>query len=59
MNAAFRVTLPFYGVTNKRDKDIVIATKQIHRQVRVLQYCNWRELAKKMRAFDATLVPKI
>jgi hypothetical protein len=49
------VTLPFYGITNERDKDIVISTKQIHRQVRVLQHCNWKELAKKMRAFDAML----
>lgn len=52
-NAAFRVTLPFYGITSEWDKDIVIAENHIHRQVRVLQQCNWRELAKKMRAFDA------
>jgi hypothetical protein len=55
VDAAFRVTLPFYGITNEGDKDIFISTKQIHRQVRVLQHCNWKELAKKMRAFDARL----
>jgi len=52
-NAAFRGTLPFYGITTERDKDIVITEHHIHRQVRVLQQCNWKELAKKMRAFDA------
>jgi uncharacterized protein len=53
MNAAFRVTLPFYGIIDERDKEIAIKEHHIHRQVRVLQQCNWKELAKKMRAYDA------
>ncbi|WP_161946145.1 YkgJ family cysteine cluster protein [Desulfonatronum thiosulfatophilum] len=52
-NKAFWVTLPFYGITDERDKEIAINENHIHRQVRVLQQCNWKELAKKMRLFDA------
>ncbi|HDQ41586.1 MAG TPA: YkgJ family cysteine cluster protein [Desulfonatronum sp.] len=53
MNAAFWVTLPFYGLTDERDKEVAIKERHIHRQVRVLQQCNWKELAKKMRSYDA------
>ncbi len=52
-NKAFWVTLPFYGITDELDKQIAIKENHIHRQVRVLQQCSWRELAKKMRQFDA------
>lgn len=52
-NAAFWVTLPFYGLNDERDKEIAIKERHIHRQVRVLQQCSWKELAKKMRSFDA------
>ncbi|WP_052813319.1 YkgJ family cysteine cluster protein [Desulfonatronum thioautotrophicum] len=52
-NTAFRVTLPFYGIVDETDKDIAIKENHIHRQVRVLQQCNWKELAKKMRQFSA------
>lgn len=51
LNKAFWVTLPFYGITDERDKETVIKENQIHRQVRVLQQCKWKELAKKMRSF--------
>ena len=51
-NKAFWVTLPFYGIVDEKDKDIAIKENHIHRQVRVLQQCNWKELAKKMRSFD-------
>ena len=54
-NKAFWVTLPFYGILDDMDKEIAIKENQIHRQVRVLQQCNWKELAKKMRRFDAQL----
>lgn len=53
LQAAFRVTLPFYGISVESDKDEAIKGNQIHRQVRVLQQCNWKELARKMRAYDA------
>lgn len=53
LQAAFRVTLPFYGISVESDKDEAIKGNQIHRQVRVLQQCNWMELARKMRAYDA------
>lgn len=52
-NMAFWVTLPFYGITDERDRKIAIQENQIHRQVRVLQQCNWQELAKKMRQYDS------
>ena len=46
------MTLPFYGIVDERDKEIAIKENHIHRQVRVLQQCNWKELAAKMRRFD-------
>lgn len=52
-NKAFWVTLPFYGLTDEQDKEIAIKERHIHRQVRVLQQCSWKELAKKMRSYDA------
>jgi uncharacterized protein len=51
-NKAFWVTLPFYGIVDEKDKDIAIKENHIHRQIRVLQQCNWKELARKMRQFD-------
>jgi uncharacterized protein len=50
---AFWLTLPFYGIVNDLDKEVAIKEKHIHRQVRVLQKCNWVQLAEKMRGFDA------
>lgn len=52
-NRAFYITLPFYGVTGEEDKRRVIENNLIHREVRVLQNCGWKELAQKMDEFDA------
>lgn len=57
-NKALWVTLPFYGLVDEQDKDIAIKENHIHRQVRVLQQCNWRELAKKMRQYEGQQSPR-
>jgi Fe-S-cluster containining protein len=50
---AFMATLPFYGVINEKDKQRVIKDRLIHTQARILQKCEWKELAKRMDDFDS------
>ena len=46
--SAIEAMLPFYGITDKSAKDRAVKTGLIHTQARVLQECNWQELALRM-----------
>ncbi len=49
---AIMVMLPFYGITDESAKARAVETGFIHSQARVLQACNWIELAIKMDQFN-------
>lgn len=48
---AISVMLPFYGINDGPARARAVKTGFIHSQARVLQACNWMELALKMDAF--------
>jgi Fe-S-cluster containining protein len=49
---AIMVMLPFYGITDEAAKTRAVKNGFIHTQVRVLQSCDWTELARRMDDFD-------
>lgn len=49
---AFSIMLPFHGVTGEAAKARAIKGKLINTQVRVLQACSWKELARRMDDYD-------
>ncbi len=49
---AFSIMLPFHGITGEAAKARAIKSKLINTQVRVLQSCGWKELARRMDDFD-------
>ncbi len=53
-NQAFSIMLPFYGITDEIAKARAIKNRLIHTQARILQECNWKELAIRMDNFDFT-----
>lgn len=48
---AIKVMLPFYGVTDESAKAHAVKSGFIHKHVRVLQACDWTELARRMDDF--------
>jgi len=51
---AIMAMLPFYGITDAAAQARAVKSGLIHTQVRVLQACNWKELALRMDQFDIT-----
>ena len=49
---AIAVMLPFYGITGEAAKARAVKNGFIHTQVRVLQSCDWTELARRMDDFN-------
>lgn len=49
---AIALMLPFYGITDEAAKAKAIKNRLIHTQARVLQACDWPELARRMDDFD-------
>ncbi|MBF0506606.1 MAG: YkgJ family cysteine cluster protein [Nitrospirae bacterium] len=50
---AIEVMLPFYGITDGPTKARAVKTGFIHTQARVLQDCNWLELAIRMDEYSS------
>jgi Fe-S-cluster containining protein len=50
---AFLATLPFYGITDEKEKNHFIENNLIHAQAVNLQAYDWKKLAKVMDDFDA------
>ncbi len=49
---AFSIMLPFYGITGKQEIERAVQSRMVDNLVRVLQRCNWYELAVRMDEFD-------
>ncbi|MBI5212852.1 MAG: YkgJ family cysteine cluster protein [Nitrospirae bacterium] len=49
---AISVMLPFYGITGEAANARAVKSGFIHTQVRVLQSCDWTELARRMDDFN-------
>ncbi len=52
VDQAFFIMLPFYGVEKESERIKVVESGSMHKMVRVMQTCNWKSLAEKMRNFD-------
>jgi Fe-S-cluster containining protein len=48
---AIKVMLPFYGITDESAKAHAVKSGFIHKHARVLQECEWFELARRMDDF--------
>jgi len=49
---ALAITLPFYGVRDKKERRALVASGGVHSLAREFKGCNWESLARKMDAFD-------
>jgi len=49
---AFFIMLPFYGITNEKDKNLAIKNNLIHAHVQNLHSIKWALLAARMDDFD-------
>ena len=52
-------TLPFYGITDEKEKNHFIENNLIHAQAVNLQAYDWRKLVKVMDDFDSKKIQGI
>ncbi|MEW6067431.1 MAG: YkgJ family cysteine cluster protein [Nitrospirota bacterium] len=52
IDKAFYIMLPFYGINSKSERLRIIESGSIHTIVKLVQTCNWKTLADKMKEFD-------
>lgn len=53
VDSAFYVAAPFYGLNSDAERRDAVDKGLFHGQVRVLQNCNWKDIARKMELIDA------
>jgi uncharacterized protein len=55
VDKAFFVMLPFYGITDQRQRLDIIRSGDVHKVVRLMQNCNWGSLSRKMQEYDSAV----
>lgn len=51
---AFYIMMPFYNITDERQKKKALSSGLLHSYAKILQRLNWRELGSRMLAHDSS-----
>lgn len=49
---AFYCMLPFYGISDEKERWKIIESGAVHQVVKLMQTCNWKSLADRMEEFE-------